>query len=207
MTWTRTPMHTLLAAALLMALLTGCDSDSNGDEVSQEALTQMSSMMGKVQSALTTVLSQIQFTVTASKEAAPSRPARAETFDCPQGGQVLFDGNITTTEGGTSFDLSMEFDDCNGVSGDLDYAGQGSLTETAYDFSITMNGSLQEQCTLSYNNYSQEVMLDLSAGSSTVVIDGSMGVQCGGSSFTCSFDNVTYNSDGSNTGALQNSCG
>lgn len=180
--------YTGICVLLLAMTITACDSNDSDTTPTEE----VSAMFTNVQSALTVALTA-GFT---GKTATP-------VVDCPQGGSV----DVTNTGGTSSFNLSMDFDDCNGVDGSLSMTGSTTFNANQFIYNLTMSGQLEERCTLSYNNFQQTISSDLQGGNQSATLNGSFGATCGGGSVTCSFNNVALDLQGGNNASLfSNNC-
>ena len=181
----------VLSAALIFLLATGCDSNDTGagGDVSEESLREMNLMMTEV----FTVLDEITLELEGQN---PTKASTMPTYECESGGSVDFE----VAESETELDWTLEFNDCDGIDGNLDF---GFLTsepdENTFVSEFFMDGELNERCTLSYNNWRQRTNFSFDQEANeitgTVVYDGGMSATCGDDSFSCTFDEVTLNFD------------
>jgi hypothetical protein len=180
----------LLSATLLLLISTTLIAcDSNDDEPS-EAVADISAMFTRMQGALS-----IAFTPFGTKNGEPQI-----IVDCPQGGTVDVQGSAPSTgQNSFSFNYSMDFDDCNDLDGTISYEGSGSFASdfTQFSYSGSMSGTMEAECTLQYNSYSQDINANLQSGQTSLTLNGAFNATCGSNQLTCSFNNKAFdvNSD------------
>ena len=179
-----TSTHTLLVALCVFSIaLTGCDSNDDGDFTDEEALEAVSEMADKVFS----VTGQLAFGIgTAAKTAeASSLPV----YECPEGGSVDYQLDLT----GSSY--TMAFDDCNGINGSLTYGVSYTVTDTVFDFDVSMDGTVTEECSMTFDLFQQSVGVDITDPENFTydyTLNGSFSATCGSATvYACSFDNVS----------------
>ncbi len=196
---TRLSLLSLLVLLLCSATFVGCDSNDD-DEFDEEASIEVSAMFDRLQSALAVAFNP--FSV--GKSEGPQ-----EIIDCPQGGTVDVQGNTPgVSPGGFSFDLMMTFNDCNDLNGTLDYNGDGSFSSdfTQFSYDVNMNGELEAECTINYNNFGQSISTNTSTQEATVTMNGSITASCDSGSVTCSFNGVTLDLNSDSDDVFRNNC-
>ena len=180
----------LIAFSITIA---GCDSNDDSDDPEAD-FAAMGEMMASSFSALGLVAADI-FTGGVSK----SQPI----FNCPNTGSVEYNQSTTNP------DLyEMNFMDCEGTSGSINMGLSIESTQSTFNFNLLLDGSLQNQCTLSFSNFTESVVSDISAGTQSIVIDGAIGASCNGQSYACAFNQAQLNAsdDPEDYSLFQNNC-
>ena len=187
---------------LFIALLTfsitlaGCDSNDDSDDP-EAAFEMMGEMMASSFSALGFVAADIFINQAATK----SQPI----YQCMNTGQVEYTQSTTNPE-----IYSLNFQDCDGTNGNIDLGLTIDISETNFNFGLLLDGSLTNQCTLSFSNFNQSVVSSASDQSQSIIIDGAIGASCNGQSYACVFDQasltITEDSDADDYALYENSC-
>lgn len=178
-------MALLLTACLLVS---ACDSSKEEATPSED----LSAMFVDVQSAISLAL-----TAGISKAHAP-----LVERDCPEGGTL----DVTTNGSGNNLDLSIAFQNCNGIDGTLSMVGSQSFSGSDFNYELTMNGTLDGQCAVSYNDYQQSISTNTSTGGTSVTMNGQISATCSGGSTTCSFNDTPLDVNGGNANVFADNC-
>jgi|GEM_PF-6154157 len=184
---------------LFIALLTfsitlaGCDSNDDSDDPGA-AFEMMGEMMASSFSALGFVAADIFINQAASK----SQPV----YPCNTG-QVEYTQSTTNPE-----IYTLDFQDCDGTTGNIDLGLTIDISETSFNFGLLLDGSLTNQCTLSFSSFNQSVVSSATDQSQSIVIDGAIGASCNGQSYACVFDqaSLTVTEDSDDYALFENSC-
>lgn len=184
---------------LFLALLTfaltfaGCDSNDDSDDA-EAALEAMSEMMASSFSSLGLVAAEI-FTGSFSK----SQP----TYTCPTTGSIEFDQSPTSSD-----IYVLDFMDCDGTNGTINLGLGVESSQSLFSFNLLLDGNLENQCTLSFSNFTESVVSDITAGTQSIVIDGAIAASCSGHNYACSFNQseLTITEDTDDYTLFQNSC-
>lgn len=186
---------------LFIALLTfsitlvGCDSNDDSDDP-EAAFEAMGEMMASSFSALGFVAAEIFINQSATK----SQP----TYSCQNEGSVEYNQSTINPDLYT-----LDFQNCDGTNGTIDLGLSVEATQSSFNFSLLLDGSLQNQCTISFSNFTESVISDVSAGTQSISIDGAIGASCDGQSYACTFNQatLTVSEDGEEDYALfQDNC-
>jgi hypothetical protein len=165
---------------------------------------------------LSQILVDEGFTSTALQRAAVLNQATSfsVTVACPASGQASFSGTGTVeeTDSGLSFDFdgTLSLDNCDGIDGTLSFDESGFFGEDQFDFTVTINGSLANECAITFDQLSERVMIDfeiineesVEIQNITGTANGTISASCGDESARCSFNNV----DIFDEAAIENSC-
>jgi hypothetical protein len=186
---TRLSFIALILVLLLPPSLSACDSGGDtGNELSDATLNSFSTMLGNVFSALSLAVSQVGKTdLPAARSAAILSPD--DTVPCPQGGQLDVTGDFGSGPELT-FDLDVTFEGCNGIDGTLAVTGSGSIAQNQSTFDLLLNGSVSDDCTIEFNDFSERVTANTLDRTATLTLDGTIGATCDGQSFTCTMNDM-----------------
>lgn len=186
---------------LFIALLTfsitlvGCDSNDDSEDAAAVFET-MGEMMSTSFSALGAVAAEIFINQSVGKQ--------QPIYSCANGGQVEY--NELTSNPGV---YSLDFQDCDGTTGSVDLGLTIDITETSFNFGLSLDGSLENQCTLQFSNFQESVVSDINDQSQgSIIIDGSISASCDGQSYVCAFNQATLNisEDADDFSLFENSC-
>ena len=185
---------------VLAGLLSACDNN-NDEGVSEEALQDFTSMMSNAFSVFSLLSLELAPESTSQKQ-----PSPADLFDCPNGGQVDF--NVTNIGGADDIiSYAMDFNNCNGLNGALQYAIGGEFTDNNIEFDITVDGSITAECSVTFTQFNEKIGLTEpgtpSAGI-TFTLNGLISSTCNNEAFSCVFENDSF--DTSNTSFFENRC-
>ncbi len=189
-----------LALALVVGLaLAGCDSDSeNGGDLSAETSEAVAKTFSDAFSMVSLALAEIQ-TAKNEKVEATTSPQGA----CPEGGSFDVSGSSSASQTGFSLDVSIGFDDCNGLNGSLSIDGSGAFSETAISLDLNFDGAISgEQCSLSFDRFRETLDSNLETGSTILTLNGTYRGACSEESFSCSFNDVSVNTSSEGDVAL-----
>lgn len=184
----------LFIAVLAFSItVTGCDSNDDSDD-GTEAFEAMGEMMSSSFAALGFIASEI-FLGQVSK----SQPS----YSCPNSGSIEY------TESATNANIyTLDFQDCDGTNGSIDLGLNVETTQSSFNFSLILDGSLVNQCTLTYSNFTQNVVSNITDGTQSILINGAVGASCGGQSYACAFDNseLTFTDGEGDSDLYENNC-
>jgi hypothetical protein len=180
--------------ALSLLVLPGCDSNED-DGISDEAVEDVAAMMQDIYSVLglAGIGAPGHTNVSKIAESQPQPTIQAaETFACPEGGELTYDISERTSENSSTW--TAMFDECNGLTGELAYTVGFAIREAGFNVTFVMDGSVQgPSCTLDFDRYTATTSSIGEAGS--VVLNGSFSSQCGSERFTCLYDSVALQED------------
>ncbi len=185
----KTYFHKSTTLALFLGLFiiaAGCDSNDNEDAAA--SFDQMGEMMQKSFNVFGAVAVDVLLSPVSK-----SQPV----YDCDASGTVTYDASGTNT-------YSMLFDDCDGLSGNVDMGLSTNFTETGFDFSLSLDGNLTEACEMSLNNFTMAVS-GTESGEDQIVLNGSIGSTCNGEAFSCTFTQDAL-SDGDEENLFNDNC-
>ena len=157
--------------------LVGCDSNDDSDDP-EAAFEAMSDMMASSFSALGFVAASIFSNQAATK----SQP----TYSCPNEGSVEYNQSTTNAD-----IYTLDFQNCDGTNGTINLGISVEATQSSFNFSLLLDGSLQNQCSISFSNFTQNVISDASDATQSITIDGAYGATCNGQSYACTFNQQT----------------
>ena len=171
--------YRLLFIALLTFSITlvGCDSNDDSDDP-EAAFEAMGEMMSSSFSALGFVAADIFINQAATK----SQP----TYSCMNEGTVEYNPSTTNPDLYT-----LDFQNCDGTNGTVDLGLSVEITQSTFNFSLLMDGSLQNQCSITFSNFTQNVISNASDETQSITLDGAYGATCNGQSYACTFNQVS----------------
>ncbi|MEM8484311.1 MAG: hypothetical protein AAF564_02120 [Bacteroidota bacterium] len=184
----KTLFHKSKTLALFLGLFiiaVGCDSNDNEDAAA--SFDQMGEMMQKSFNVFGAVAVDVLLSPVSETQPAKSQPV----YDCDASGTVTYDASGTNL-------YNLIFDDCDGLSGDVDMGLTTNFTETGFDFSLSLDGNLTEACEMSLNNFSM-VVAATESGEDQIVLNGSIGSTCNGEAFSCTFTQDALNEGNEDT--------
>ena len=189
--------YRLLFIALLTLSITlvGCDSNDDNDDP-EAAFEAMGEMMASSFSALGFVAADIFLNQSATK----SQP----TYSCQNEGSVDYNPSTTNPD-----IYTLDFQNCDGTNGTLDLGLSVEATQSSFNFSLLLDGSLTNQCTLTFSNFTESVVSNVSDGTQSIMLDGAIGATCDGQAYACTFNQteLTITEDGDSDYTLfENSC-
>ena len=139
------------SVAVALALMTGACGDSTGPqiELSQAEAEELFDVLDEILGGLDfgVGFSQASPRLPGLMLSSAGMPPVNESSSCTGGGNVSINGNVSDgSSENFDFDLTLGFNSCKDegytVNGDLDYAGNGTLSQTSFSFSFSINGTL-----------------------------------------------------------------
>lgn len=218
----------LLSIVLLTLVLvvTGCsgggsDDADDGEPVSAATSQDISNTMTEVFDSVGDAMGEIQIASTNNPTVA-SRQAEASvnaTLPCVDDDEVE-NGHVSLSAtsdfnqetGEISFDATLVFEACDGISGTLTFDGDGTITQEEISFRLTLNtpdGSIEKDpCSLSMDDFTQTMTLVEATQEFALTIDGRITGSCAEESFTCTFDDddIDISSPDAQTENFEASC-
>ncbi|MBT8399672.1 MAG: hypothetical protein KJO98_04285 [Rhodothermia bacterium] len=190
---------TLTLAIAISAALTGCDSNSEkGGDLSAETSEAVAKTFSDAFSIVSLALVEIQSGKSQSVAGATS-PQGA----CPEGGSFDVSGSSSASQSSFSVDVSIDFNDCNGLNGSLAIDGSGAFSETAVSLDIFFDGAISgDQCSLSFDRFRETLDSDFQTGNTILTLDGNYRGACSQQEFTCSFNDVVVDTSSEDDVAL-----
>lgn len=186
----KTNFHKSTTLALFLGLFiiaAGCDS--NDSEDASASFDEMGSMMEKSFNVFGAVAVEVLLSPTSKTQ---------PVYDCEASGTVTYDAS------GTANLYNLIFDDCDGLSGNIDMGLTTNFTETGFDFSLSLDGNLTEACQMTLNNFSM-VVASNEANEDQIVLNGSIGSTCNGEAFSCTFTQDALN-EGNEENLFNDNC-
>ena len=184
-----------LALFAFSLTITGCDSN-NDDEDPAVVFETMGDMMSTSFSALGAIAAEIFL-----NQATKQQPI----YSCENGGQVEY-----TELSATPAVYSLDFNDCDGTNGNIDLGLDVSFSETNFNFSLSLDGTLQNECTLQFSNFQESISTNVQDESAqgVIIIDGAISASCDGQSYTCAFNQaeLAITEDTDDYTLFENSC-
>lgn len=184
----KTTTFTLLFSLLILA--SSCDSSDNDD--ASESFDQMGEMIGASFDVFGNVAVEILL-----NSVGKSRPI----YDCDQSGTVDYNNSSTANL------YSLVFNDCNGIDGNVDLGLTTNITETAFEFGLSLDGNLTEACSMTLNNFSMGIVSNPNSTTEEdqIMLNGSISSTCNGESFSCTFNNDSF-TDADENVLFQDNC-
>lgn len=186
----KTYFHKSATFALFLGLFiiaAGCDSNDNEDV--SASFDQMGEMMEKSFNVFGAVAVEVLLSPVSKMQ---------PVYDCDASGTVTYDVS------GTANLYNLIFDDCDGLSGNIDMGLTTNFTETGFDFSLSLDGNLTESCEMTLNNFSM-VVGSSEGNEDQIVLNGSIGSTCNGEAFSCTFTQDALN-EGSEDSLFNDNC-
>lgn len=173
--------------------LAGCGGGDSEDSTSPSESTVedfggMNKSMDNAFSAMDQAMSTGQAQALALKGVSSSESG---SVSCEAGGKISYTGTVEADEQGNGgFDLSLVFDACDDVSGDLRLDGAVSGNEEGFNLDIGFDGTiLGDGCELSFGKF--RIIMTGNQSEVTAQGKGSLAVECGADFFRCTLDNVS----------------
>lgn len=190
---------TLTLALAIGAALTGCDSNNeSGGDLSAETSEAVAKTFSDAFTIVSLALVEIQSGKSQSA-ASSSSPQGA----CPEGGSFDVSGTSSASQSSFSLDVSIGFNDCNGLNGSMDIDGSGSFSESAVSLDLIFDGAISgDQCSLSFDSFRETLDSNLQTGSAVLTLDGNYRGSCGQEGFLCSFNDVVVDTSSEDDVAL-----
>ena len=162
-------------ALLVFFVFAGCDSNEDEDEFAA-SFEQMSNMIEESFNVFGEIAVEILL-----DQVAKNQP----TYSCSQNGQVDYDESPVDPSL-----YELEFQNCNGINGNVDLGFDITVSETNFEFDLLLDGSLENECTLQFANFAENVIAGLEDDSQTITLSGSVFANCSGDRFACTFNNA-----------------
>ena len=127
--------------------------------------------------------------------------AKKPTFNCPESGSI----DYTVAADQSSY--TMVFDDCNGINGELLFGLSFNITQQEVAVDFTLDGSVNEECTLTFAQFQQGAVVNLVDNSSVLSLNGSFSATCDRTAvYSCTYNNLTFTPD-QDPSILEQGCG
>ncbi|MFK7847720.1 MAG: hypothetical protein AB8G77_20675 [Rhodothermales bacterium] len=183
----KTTTFTLLFSLLILA--SSCDSSDNDD--AGESFDQMGEMIGASFDVFGDIAVEILL-----NDVSKSKPI----YDCDQSGTVDYNSSSTANL------YSLVFSDCNGIDGNVDLGLTTNISETAFEFGLSLDGNLTESCSMTLNNFSMGIVSNPnSTDEDQILLNGAISSTCNGESFSCAFTNDSF-SDADQNVLFEDNC-
>lgn len=189
-----------LVLGALVVSLAACDSN-DGPDADAEVISEISVMFEEMSDVLALVPTPgffLGFGKAAQAEPVAQLDDDEVTVPCGDGGTAVYTVIEENDDDDGTFGLTYNvvFTGCDGVSGALEYAYEGQVTQSSYRFEFRTNGQASGTCELRYNRLTQSFGADLTNGGTdaavTITFNGSFSAMCPSGSVNCSFNNESY---------------
>ncbi len=168
----------LVLTLSLFVFTAGCDSNDDDDDISA-SFEQMSNMFENAFSVFGNVAVDILL-----NPASKSQPI----YDCD------FSGTVDYSASSTANQYDLIFDDCNGLTGNINLGLTTNFTDNGFDFNLSLDGNLTEACEMSLNNFAMN-FTSTDDGNDQIFLNGGIASTCNGESFSCTFNNDLVQDD------------
>lgn len=103
------------------------------------------------------------------------------SLPCNPEGEITVDGDLSISQAGVTLSAALGLEACNGVSGELDFVINGSLTLEEFNFEAMLDGmAAKDNCSISIENVREDITLTFNPRQLSGSVSGNMTVDCGG---------------------------